>query len=182
MTGPRPGYGPDANGFLPNGRPSTERLLADARERLETAEGMSARLAEVRGWARNEPDTIRVTVNSLGELVDIELAEIVLTADTTAIGAQIVALADRASRAAIEQSLTELAPALGDERVLALAESTGLARLVEPDAPVFPHEDGVLVPKPAPLDDQQPRASSDAPEDDEDDITKLDFSRFRSDR
>ncbi|WP_020496153.1 YbaB/EbfC family nucleoid-associated protein [Sciscionella marina] len=184
-TGPRPGMRPDAMGYLPNGRPTTERLVQDAEERLERAEKLPEALASIRGWAVNEPETITVTVNNLGELVDIDIAEIVLTADPTAIGEQIVRLAAEAHRAAQAEGLGVLAPVVGDAQVLELAREAGLTERVEPDAPVVPHEDGILTPGSA-LEPEPVHGDTSAPggdwQDDEADISQFDFSRFRSDR
>lgn len=183
MTEPR--MQPDAAGYLPNGRPSTERLLADAEEQLELAEGLPDRLAAIHGWASNEPETITVTVNHLGELVDIQIAEIVLTADTRAIGNQIVRLAEQAHRAATARALDELAPVAGDEETLELARAAGLDDRIEPDAPVVDNTgDGVLTPRAAGTTGAPPPQAPLAgrQQEEEEDISLLDFSKFRSDR
>lgn len=184
MTGPR--MQPDTAGYLPNGRPSSERLLADTEEQLELAEGLPERLAAIHGWASNEPETITVTVNHLGELVDIQIAEVVLTADPRAIGNHIVALAEQAYRAASARALDELAPVAGDEQTLELARAAGLGDRLDPDAPVLEDTgDGVLTPGPAEAAAtraQAPPVDQRQEQDEEDDISLLDFSQFRSDR
>jgi hypothetical protein len=175
---------PDAAGYLPNGRPTTERLLADAEERLELAEQLPAKMAAIRGWAVNAPGNLRVTTNSLGEIVDLNIAEEVMRADPRALSAEILRLAGEAFRAATAAAIDQLAPVLGDEQALEMARATGLGDRIEPDAPVVPWHDGGPI---APESMQQPTGSieddaSSANWQQDDDITAFDFTQFRSDR
>jgi hypothetical protein len=164
---------------------STERLVADAEDRLRATDGLAQRIEQLRGWATNPDRTVRVTTSVHGALTDLEIDETALALGPDALAAEIVALAGRANRAALVQGVAELAPALGDAATADLADTVGLAGLADPPAPVLPYVPGV-----DPNADKwtvlNPTAGSPTPprpaDPDDDDPLSFDFSQFRSDR
>lgn len=124
-----------------NDRRTAERLLADAEERLRVTEELPARLAELRGWAYNGPDNVRVTVDVHGALKDLTLDESALQLGADELGAQIVALSHRAQRAALAEGVNVLGDALGDSAALEMLRSAGLP--IDPEPEVVPYTPGV---------------------------------------
>lgn len=197
----RPTFDPDQAGYLPNGRPTAERLLADAEERLTLAERLPRAMSAINGWAENASATVRVTVNSLGELVDLHLDESVLRASPHALSAEILHLAEEATKAATVQAIDDMAAVFGDAEVLDMARAAGLDDRLDSDAPVVPWRE-VAPPRTAstgsvdtPADDETGPVSSSviaraeptgAPSRDwqheQEDLSTFDFTQFRSDR
>ncbi|GAA5151773.1 MULTISPECIES: YbaB/EbfC family nucleoid-associated protein [Amycolatopsis] len=124
-----------------NGRRTAERLLADAEERLRVTEELPARLAEVRGWAYNGAENVRVTVDVHGGLKELNLDESALALGPEALGEEIVALAHRAQQAALAEGVNVLGDALGDAAALEMMRSAGLQPDPEPE--VVPYTPGV---------------------------------------
>ena len=125
----------------PSPRRTTERLLADAEERLRVAEDLPARLGSVRGWAYNGDETVHVTVDVHGALQDLRLDEAALALGPEALGAQIVELSHQAQQAAMGEGVNVLGDALGDAAALETMRSAGLAPDPEPE--VVPYIPGV---------------------------------------
>ncbi|TNC28192.1 YbaB/EbfC family nucleoid-associated protein [Amycolatopsis alkalitolerans] len=124
-----------------NDRRTAERLVADADERLRLTAELPARLAELRGWAYNGADDVRVTVDVHGALKDLKLDESALRLGAEELGAQIVELSHRAQQAALAEGVNVLGDALGDAAALDMMRSAGLA--TDPDAEVVPYTPGV---------------------------------------
>lgn len=124
-----------------NDRRTAERLFADAEERLRVTEELPARLAEVRGWAYNGEDTVRVTVDVHGALKDLNLHESALKMNAQELGAHIVELSHRAQQAALAEGVDIMGDALGDSAALEMMRSAGLTPDPEPE--VLPYTPGV---------------------------------------
>jgi hypothetical protein len=124
-----------------NDRRTAERLLADAEERLRLTEELPARLAELRGWAYNGPDNVRVTVDVHGALKELNLDESALQLGADELGAQIVALSHRAQQAALAEGVNVLGDALGDAAALEMLRTAGLP--IDPEPEVVPYTPGV---------------------------------------
>lgn len=122
-------------------RRTAERLLADAEERVRRTEELPARLAQVRGWAVNGDETVRVTVDVHGALKDLDLHESVLRMNAQELGAHIVELSHRAQQAALAEGVNVLGDALGDAAALDMMRSAGLPLGPEPE--VVPYTPGV---------------------------------------
>lgn len=122
-------------------RRTTERLLADAEQRLRVTEALPERLASVRGWACNGDDTVHVTVDVHGALHDLRLDEAALACGADALSAQIVELSHRAQRAALAEGVNILGDALGDGEALAMMDSAGLP--LDPEPEIIPYVPGV---------------------------------------
>ncbi len=122
---------------------STERLLADAEDRLQAAEDLPARIARIRGWAVDDAESVRVTVDVHGALSGLELTPEALRLGPQRLGQQIVRLARMAAEAALAAGVAALAPVLGDGASEELARSVGLGHLVGADPPVVPYVPGV---------------------------------------
>lgn len=173
--------------FLPNGNPTTERLLADAEQRLRIAEQLPAKLSAITGWAMNDDKTVRTTVNVHGALIKLELAESALAMGPEALGNAIVGLAERASKAALTESVGVLSQSLGDRGTIELARSLGLDEHIDPPAPVLDYTPGVdpNADKWTVIEADEPAGSSTsaARSAEEDvDVHSIDFSSLRSDR
>src|SRR5579883_1782983 len=102
-------------------RRSTERLLADAQERLRITEDLPNRIAAIQGWATNAEATVRVTTTVHGALTGLHITEDALALGPTRLAEQIVALASEANRAALVAGIGELSNALGDSATAELA-------------------------------------------------------------
>ncbi|WAL66332.1 YbaB/EbfC family nucleoid-associated protein [Amycolatopsis cynarae] len=124
-------------------RRTTERLLADADERLRATERLPERLGEIRGWAHNGDENVRVTVDVHGGLKELRLDESALALGVDELGAQIVELAHRAQRAALAEGVNVLGDVLGDAAALDMMRSAGLADEIGPDPEVIPYTPGV---------------------------------------
>ncbi|MTD59691.1 YbaB/EbfC family nucleoid-associated protein [Amycolatopsis pithecellobii] len=123
------------------GRRTAERLLADAEERLRLTENLPAQLAELRGWAYNGADNVRVTVDVHGALKELKLDESALSLGAEELAAQIVELSHRAQQAALAEGVNVLGDALGDT---AAHDMMRLAALpVDPEPEVVPYTPGV---------------------------------------
>jgi len=122
-------------------RRTTERLLADAEERLAATEGLADRVGEVRGWAYNGDDTVHVTVDVHGALKELKLDERALALGPQALGAQIVDLSHQAQQAALSEGVNILGDALGDAAALDMMRSAGLE--MDPEPEVIPYTPGV---------------------------------------
>jgi YbaB/EbfC DNA-binding family len=166
---------------------STERLLADAEERLRITADLPGRIEQIRGWATSPDGTVRVTTTVHGALTELEIADDALALGPDELARAIVALAGQANRAALVAGIGELSPALGDAATAELAETVGLAQLQDPPAPVLPYIPGVdpnadkwtVIDSPV----GAPASAGAYPtEDPDDDPLTFDFSRFRSDR
>ena len=175
---------------------STERLLADADERLRVTRDLPNRVEAIRGWAVNDQRSVRVTTTVHGALTDLEIAEQALHLGPDRLAQVIVRLAGEANRAALVQGVSELSPTLGDSGTTGLARAVGVGDLIEPDAPVVPYVPGVdpnagtwtavdpdeqptlRVPK----DQPTVRVVRDRPTESDDYALGFDFSTLRSDR
>lgn len=124
-----------------NDRRTAERLLADAEERLRLTEQLPERLAELRGWAYNGADDVRVTVDVHGALKELKLDESALALGADELGAQIVELSHRAQQAALAEGVNVLGDALGDAAALDMMRSAGLP--LDPEPEVVPYTPGV---------------------------------------
>jgi Zn-dependent M28 family amino/carboxypeptidase len=124
-----------------NDRRTADRLLADAQERLHLTEQLPARLAELRGWACNGADDVRVTVDVHGALKELKLAESALALSADELGAQLVELSHRAHQAALAEGVNVLGDVLGDAAALDMMRSAGLP--LDPEPEVVPYSPGV---------------------------------------
>jgi hypothetical protein len=122
-------------------RRTTERLLADAGERLRATEDLPQRLEAIEGWAHNGDDTVRVTVDVHGALKKLNLDESALALGPDQLGVELVELAHRAQQAALAEGVNVLGDALGDAAALDMMRSAGLA--ADPDPEVLPYTPGV---------------------------------------
>jgi hypothetical protein len=163
-------------------RRSTERLVADAEERLRITAELPNRIEQLRGWASSADGTVRVTTTVHGALTELTIADDALALGPDALGQAIVALAGQANRAALVAGIGELAPALGDAGTAELAAGVGLDDLQDPPAPVLPYTPGVdpNADRWTVIGDTGTSYPATDPEDD--DPLAFDFSRFRSDR
>ncbi|HEX4704350.1 MAG TPA: hypothetical protein VH352_19645 [Pseudonocardiaceae bacterium] len=139
-------------------RRSTERLVADAEERLRLTENLPSRIESIRGRAHNDAHTVLVTTTVHGALAGLDIAEDALALGPERLGAEIVRLAGAANRAALHEGIDVLSRVLGDGGTVELARSVGLIEQ-EPLSPV-----PVVAP------------------DDDDYALDFDFSSLRSDR
>lgn len=168
-------------------RRTTERLQADAERRLELANELPRKVEQARGWAANTEGSVRVTVNVHGGLTDLELTQQALAADPRRLGAEIVRLARQATDAALAYGIGEMEPVVGDGGTAELAETVGMGDRLEPDAPVRPYRPGVdpnahrwtVIEQP---DAEARRRGRTVEHNDEDDLSDVDFTRYRSDR
>ncbi|MGH3437564.1 MAG: hypothetical protein ACRDRN_13965 [Sciscionella sp.] len=138
---------------------------------VRAAETLPTELAGIVGWAVNDQQTVRVTVDSHGALSNLEFAGEALRLGPNQRCKEIVRLTAQAHRAAMVESVGKLAFPLGDAATLRLAEEMGLGDMIEPDAPVIPLQEGA-----------RGDISGIATPQDDDDIHSFDFSQFRSDR
>ncbi|HEX4725688.1 MAG TPA: hypothetical protein VH333_24465 [Pseudonocardiaceae bacterium] len=146
-----------------NERRSTERLRADAEERLRLTDDLPARIEAVRGTAHDDARTIAVTATVHGALAGLAITADALALGPARLGEEIVRLAAAANRTALVDGLGLLSRVLGDAGTMELARSMGLGDLIDPDAPVVP---------------QVPSADNT----DDDYAMTFDFSSLRSDR
>ncbi|TDP97432.1 hypothetical protein [Labedaea rhizosphaerae] len=119
---------------------TTEELMAAAEQRLQVTDHLADRVAEIRGWAENDPGSIRTTVDVHGALQDLELSESALSLGGDELGREIVRLAARAQQEALRQSVAEMGTALGDAGALESLKEMGLEQ--DEDAPVLPYIPG----------------------------------------
>jgi hypothetical protein len=167
---------------------STEELLAAAEERVRLSADLPNQISQLRGWAVNADQSIKVTTSVYGELVNLVITDQALALGQERIAAEVTHLAGQATKAALSQGVGELSRLLGDTGTAELARAVGLGDRLEPDAPVLPYVPGV-----------DPNANSwtvigegrarrsarparPARPADDDDALSVDFSIFRSDR
>jgi hypothetical protein len=120
---------------------TTEELLAAAEQRLQVTDHLAERVSEIRGWAENDPGSVRTTVDVHGALRDLTLSEAALSLGGDELGREIVRLASRAQQEALRQSVAEMGSALGDAGALDSLREMGLSQ--DSDAPVIPYVPGV---------------------------------------
>ena len=140
-------------------RRSTERLLADAEERVRLTADLPSRIEAIRGTASDDTHAITVTTTVHGALTDLCITADALALSPDRLGAEIVRLAAEANRAALVHGVDTLSRTLGDAGTVELAGSIGL---IEPVTPTV--------------------APSRQDDDDDDYAMNFDFSSLRSDR
>ena len=114
--------------------------MAAAEQRLQVTDHLEQRVSEIRGWAENDPGSIRTTVDIHGALQDLQLAESALSLGGDDLGREIVRLSQRAQQEALRQSVAEMGAALGDAGALDSLKELGLEQ--DEDAPVLPYVPG----------------------------------------
>lgn len=114
--------------------------MAAAEQRLQVTDHLAERVAEIRGWAENDPGSVRVTVDIHGALQGLELSEAALALGGDELGREIVRLSAMAQDEALRQSVAEMGSALGDAGALDSLREMGLAQ--DGDAPVLPYVPG----------------------------------------
>jgi len=144
-------------------RRSTERLLADAEQRLRLTADLPSRIDAIRGTAADDTHAITVTTTVHGALTDLSITADALTLGPDRLGAEIVRLAAEANRAALVHGVDALSRTLGDAGTVELAGAIGL---IEPVVEL----------------EAEPVAPSQQDDGDDDYAMNFDFSSLRSDR
>lgn len=161
---------------------STRQLIEDGRARQEALAGVEKVLAEVSGTATDQHQTIRVTVDGRGKLLDLWLRQDAVRWGPD-LGRLIVQVAHAALDNATQAGYNRLAPLLGDNLTYAVELISGHAaparRGAAPSitAEEFQRRRDARV---ATADQRKPDTRPDEP-DDEDPLS-LDVSFLRSDR
>lgn len=143
-------------------RRSTERLLADAEERLRLTADLPSRIEAIRGTATDDTHSITVSTTVHGALTGLSITADALALGPDRLGAEIVRLAAEANRAALVHGVDTLSRSLGDAGTVELAGAIGL---IDPVAKVA-----------------QPSQPSQQDDEDDDYAMNFDFSSLRSDR
>ncbi|OLR90506.1 YbaB/EbfC family nucleoid-associated protein [Actinokineospora bangkokensis] len=114
---------------------STAQLIADGLARQQALLGVEGILAEARGTATDNHQSVRVTVDGRGRLIDLWLRQDAVRWGADTLGRLIVMVAEAAQAQATQQAYNRLAPLLGDTLTHAVELLSGRPAPARQDRP-----------------------------------------------
>ncbi|RZQ62245.1 YbaB/EbfC family DNA-binding protein [Amycolatopsis suaedae] len=104
---------------------TTQQLIEQTRARREAVAQVEQLMSQARGKAHDVDNTIEVTVDALGKLVDLWLAPTAASWGAPRLGELIVEVAEIAHTEAVQDSYNKVALALGDDMTLMIEQISG---------------------------------------------------------
>ncbi|MDQ3578834.1 MAG: YbaB/EbfC family nucleoid-associated protein [Actinomycetota bacterium] len=106
---------------------STRQLIEDGRARQEALANIDTVLQGIRGTASDQHQSIRITVDGRGKLVELWLRQDAVRWGADQLGRLITQVAQAAMDEATQQGYNKLAPLLGDSMTYAIEQISGRA-------------------------------------------------------
>ncbi|WP_424189588.1 YbaB/EbfC family nucleoid-associated protein [Actinokineospora sp. G85] len=104
---------------------STAQVIADGLARQKALEGVDAVLGQVRGTATDNHQSVQVTVDGRGKLIELWLRQDAVRWGADQLGRLIVLVAEAAMDQATQAAYNRLAPLLGDGMTYAIEQLSG---------------------------------------------------------
>lgn len=164
---------------------TTKQLIADIEDRQEAFAKVGALMATARGTAHDSDDTVQVTVDARGKLLDLWLSPDAVKWGGSRLGELIVEVAEVAMSEATQDGYNKVALLLGEDLTYAIEQLSGVP------APARAEDDdpGMTVEEFQRQRAQRLRATTDLPSSepslsnaDDDDWQSFDPASLRSDR